>query len=519
MKNFFTKAIVAAGVMASAMVLSSVCAFATDYTSSTLTGLSYSVETNGTTKTTTWEFAGNSDKTAINAGDTLEGILVTGTGTKSFSTDNKFSVSKDMGFSVPVDENSQGGTIAITATGSNADRYLILNYEDGGDNSGKKIVPYTKAENTLNFTTSDISEDYLKFTNNPKGGDYKISKIVLTETVGVATTSEYTVSVKDVFSGEAISGFTVKLGEETVSPSAGKYTFTTGNTYVFSADGYESKDVAVTAATASSFVVELTPVAADISEAGTYSLIDGVTAENDKDTVAAGFVYAGHLTEANTGTGSMKRKNDNGVYSIEIQKKGGSSIKFTTTETFEVTVPFTSTSGTNESDLAIKNASGADVSDVVTHKGSTISEASNVTVTLEPGTYYIYSPGNSDSTKGRGARLYSVTFAAVSDITIQNANSTEYASAVSYDGKYYAVAVISADDADDTTKSTVVLAAGGQELATTGTVYSAVEFDQEYTAESFGGAAGDYLYAAEVTGVGEATDAMDKINHIMVTVE
>ena len=131
----------------------------------------------------------------------------------------------------------------------------------------------------------------------------------------------------------------------------------------------------------------------------------------------------------------------------------------------------------------------------------------------EDGKYKVYSDQNR-------LVVFGVNYTpAAASIVIQNANSTANASAVSYDGKYYAVAVISADDADDTTKSTVVLAAGGQVLATTGTVYSAVEFDQEYTAESFGGAKGDYLYAAEVTGVGEATDAMDKINHIMVTVE
>lgn len=168
-------------ILTAAMLLTSVTvnplsAFAADYTQDTLTGLTYETATVDNVKTTTWTFAPPADGAdKINAGDTVEGILITGEGSKTWNDSNKFAVSKSMGFSLPISDNCTGGTVAITSTSNNSSRYLYL------ETDPSVTVPYNTSENTVEFTSANIVDGYLSFINNPTGGDYKMSKIVLVE--------------------------------------------------------------------------------------------------------------------------------------------------------------------------------------------------------------------------------------------------------------------------------------------------------------------------------------------------
>lgn len=168
-------------ILTAAMLLTSVTvnplsAFAADYTQDTLTGLTCETATVDNVKTTTWTFAPPADGAdKINAGDTVEGILITGEGSKTWNDSNKFAVSKSMGFSLPISDNCTGGTVAITSTSNNSARYLYL------ETDPSVTVPYNTSENTVEFTSANVVNGYLSFINNPTGGDYKMSKIVLVE--------------------------------------------------------------------------------------------------------------------------------------------------------------------------------------------------------------------------------------------------------------------------------------------------------------------------------------------------
>ena len=238
-----TKRIVSS-VLALSMLITSVAVnptgvFATDYVGGQLEGYTFSTSTADGVKTSTWTFASTDDadkkdsttgEVTVNgnvdpvvaAGDTFDGITVTGTGTKSWNSGNQFSVSKTMGFDIAVAAGSTG-TVTITGTSKNTSRYLILE----GDTT--RTVPYTKDNNEIAFTADDSADGVLSFTNfdGDGGGDYKMSKIVVVENAASDdTTTTTTVADESSETTTADANSTTAADDNTEATTAGAETTT-----------------------------------------------------------------------------------------------------------------------------------------------------------------------------------------------------------------------------------------------------------------------------------------------------
>ena len=146
------------------------------------------------------------------------------------------------------------------------------------------------------------------------------------------------------------------------------------------------------------------------------------TGVTDKDAVAEGTTYAddyykvvGTVTQRLTGEGTMK--------ALEIAKNLTGALQFTTTGTADITLVVSSTGGSNTSEVALVDASGAVMAN---NEGLTqVSTTASTTLTytgLAAGTYQIVSPENADL--NRGFRVMSVN---VAEMTAGGAaTTTEY---------------------------------------------------------------------------------------------
>lgn len=477
MRKSLLKAMAGTALVVGAVAMSSVSAFA----------FGVSTTTDGTAKT--WDFS--SDNTAVNyqnlseAADIGGGIICpAGNAAKVAVGTGNLNIKSGAEIKIPVPKDSLG-TITIYGDGSNTGRKVSIE-------SSTEIAMNSNGE-SANVVAAATTDGYLTVTSS---SDYKLKKITVSLTTGTfEQDAKYKATVNltnstDTDAKVSLGSASVTVpanGSETLTAedlTKGSYSLKTDNKHVLSNDKVTVEDADVS--------VNVTITAVQPVKQGVY------TAFATKD----GFVESAANT-GKYGTGDYLSFSLSKAAVLTIEAKCGSSSNDAKSAMLFYADSEDAESGTTLFELGT-SASG-------------YSASGSKTITLPAGEYYFL--GKSPAKEGDGTTTVQITKLSVSYCAITNADSTANASAVFNDGKYYAVAVISADDVDDTTKSTVVLAAGGQELTTTDTVYSAVEFDQEYTAESFGGAAGDYLYAAEVTGVGEATDAMDKINHIMVTVE
>ncbi|MCM1535500.1 MAG: LysM peptidoglycan-binding domain-containing protein [Clostridium sp.] len=155
------------------------------------------------------------------------------------------------------------------------------------------------------------------------------------------------------------------------------------------------------------------------------------TGKKDKDPIAAGATYAESYFTLKGNDKTLQRLDKNGATSsIELQKLGESTMEFTVEGTANVTIVYSSTGGTNKSDLALVNMS--DNSKVANKDGDEVAIMTGTTKTtvifedVPAGTYQIMSPGTinilgtkedgtktdeekANSTSDRGFRLYTVT--------------------------------------------------------------------------------------------------------------
>ncbi len=119
-----------------------------------------------------------------------------------------------------------------------------------------------------------------------------------------------------------------------------------------------------------------------------------LSATADKEVLAEGafddyFTISGKVTK--------RWSSSKGVYAVELEKKSGGAIEFTTTGKAKVTVSFSSTGGSNESTLVVVDGNGANVGDVASVVGTT---ATTVTYELATvGTYKVVCPSTERNTR------------------------------------------------------------------------------------------------------------------------
>jgi hypothetical protein len=241
----------------------------------------------------------------------------------------------------------------------------------------------------------------------------------------------------------------------------------------------------------------------------TVNLLDGFTAESkedDNETLSADTILGGYATvvQADSSDSYKVKKRVNGsdekgyqVYAIEIAKQGKSSIEFTTNTRLKVIVPFSSNGGSNTSDLAIRNSAKEQVADTVNCTG--LEFAAQVVVTLDAGTYEIYSPGDTTSgdnkTSGRGARLKTITFVAP-DAEVE-ANKVAYFNDGSDD---YAIAVIDGNNVENDDIQSFYIYNGDNKSEFFKEVYKSVKIgDVEYPKSVFTNDTDAYIYGFKVS--------------------
>lgn len=126
-----------------------------------------------------------------------------------------------------------------------------------------------------------------------------------------------------------------------------------------------------------------------------------------KDPIAEGTVYADFFTIVGTKAVAQVSGSD---YSILVDKKEQVAIEFTVSGDAELSFVFSSTGGSNESQVAVKDASGNYIADVngetILSVTGTFKAAVTASYALTAGTYQIVA--NKDF-GARGARVYSVT--------------------------------------------------------------------------------------------------------------
>ncbi|MCC8097307.1 MAG: Ig-like domain-containing protein [Eubacterium sp.] len=146
-----------------------------------------------------------------------------------------------------------------------------------------------------------------------------------------------------------------------------------------------------------------------VTSTGTISLLDSaLNITTDKTAVTADTVISDYFTVV--GDGVVGRVNSNSVfYALELLQNAANSIQFTTSKAFDVTVSCASTGSSNASLINIKDSNGPVT---IMQAALTSGNTTNFTVTLPAGTYDIYNPGSSRTT-----RVSSVTFAEASEVT------------------------------------------------------------------------------------------------------
>ena len=153
-----------------------------------------------------------------------------------------------------------------------------------------------------------------------------------------------------------------------------------------------------------------TDLAVKSVSASTSSTFDAttLTATEDKEKIAEGTKFADGNLVTFGDVAKRINKNTRAVTSAEIGKNLTGGFELTVTGTALVTISYSSTGGSNTSELAVLNVS--DNSYVTNTNGETVNSitgttAAEVTYSLEAGTYRIISPEN---TYNRGTRIYTI---------------------------------------------------------------------------------------------------------------
>lgn len=196
----------------------------------------------------------------------------------------------------------------------------------------------------------------------------------------------------------------------------------------------------------------------------------------------------------------------NASYGIQVQDFDTKSFEFTTTVPLKLIIGYSSTGGSNTSDISVK-AVGAD-EDAAYGIVTGTSEKELSIDYLPAGTYRIYSPNTFEDApeNGRDVRVHTIEFAAPKKTNITDAAGTT--PAVLQNGTdFYVVSVVTQNDVDNYNK--LAQNTTQEKLASSETVYRAIQAGGlTYTASDFGGTADDFLFASIIDSQGAEADTV-----------
>lgn len=429
----------------------------------------------------------------------------------------------------------------------------------------------TGASNSVTWTSSDESVATVSSTGLVTSVAAGTATITATSTEDLTITATAAITVSAITSVTAIEisgtntltacGGTTQLSAE-VTPSDATYTsvdWSTSNFNVAAVDenglvtgvGVGEATITATAQDGSGVTAEYTVTVSNASEASVisgamtfdltdYASVDLTIPTSDEDKNGAAIITDGtvfgstYLTAEGDG---LTRRNGSTSTGIQTGARETGMFKFTTSKDLKLSVTFCSTGGKNYSDLVVldenKEVAAHSSRDAGTNNDQGTVDKTLTVLCLPAGTYYIGSPTadhgatNSDSTTSaenaaqRGARVKSIVFEdAASPVTQNAADTTPAIFESGSDNSFYVVAVIAGDDLESYASVDFDGAAGSSVGAESDTVYSAVTINgTNYTAESFGGSAGDYVYAVCVDdGENEITQTVRAYAQAMTVV-
>lgn len=508
----------------------------------------------GLKKTTTWDltfWAGQSSNKSLTDGYALStGLYIVNdpaAGSNfnkanpsymAFKHDSTKDNSQTAHLYIPVTENSTGGTLTLTMSGKNVERYLNLaDQKINYDNTTPQSVEYTSE----NFTTvSKETGKFIELTNST--GEVRISEIKLEEDLPPATPSlilnvtEAEVPVGGEFqliatkslideeviwsknedgsaninvdtngkvtvTKEAKAGETAEITAKASTYTA-KATITVrdaiNKTWDFNDESWQNFTFEGSAESATSKVNDDLTV-------GFAAAASGITIKAEKGHLNLGATGNCYFEYTAPGKGTL-------VYSVinsgitkksdqesEVSKEGARTLKingesqgYTSTGEYNYYTQIVSLEK-NETYRVQGDSNGFNL--------AALQFVEDVATVTEPGTGII------QKTKDLGTNL---------EKTMPSSNVGVYSAG---DGNYYAVSVI--PSADITKYSQVKQKSGyKQEVASSDTVYTKVDIDGEKTAEDFGGESGDYVYASKIEGAtGVGADILVKaITSVLVPV-
>ena len=316
-KSFFSKAIVAVGVMASAMALSGVATFAADkiYNFS-------NADSVAKIKTGTYTYG---DFTLTASVDDKMKIDENAKEIDDFKFTKRLSISK---FANGYLSFTTSGPADITIYGmsgkSNNTRYISL-YKSGtsdtlltdsfADNNGNAIGKYTYSLTDANGGTYKLSS---------KADGYSIYYIKVSET----TAQEVSVNLtaKDAITNSGVSGFTIKATDDSGNPTGdaitateGVYSLQTLTTYAIIADNYATKTFTVSS-TDTAKEISLTPNSFPV----TVTAKDSITGNS-----ISGFTVSASGTPLKATSGTTYSLAPNTTYTLSAD--GYDAVEFTVT--------------------------------------------------------------------------------------------------------------------------------------------------------------------------------------------
>lgn len=551
MRHFFTKAIVCAGVMASALALNGMAVFATIndtdtevdtlVTTGASVGDSYNYgsctyDTVSEKAVYTWDFNGFNETGAKVYGMNYSQLQASNGGAKLAKDGGYFKFTTDGQFDLKVTGDGTDTKINGLSFGTAV---------DGGKGAGWDDISNTEAT-----VHADSAGTYYIYRGN--GGNVTLATITISVYAEESASDKYVWAVSTAnLTGDFAS---ISADDFSVTPSTDKQSATI--TYKGSAFSTTS-EFPTTALTSTSSIVTTTStdIAGTTFKSYTYTI-------NLSDSMFEEYVATFKVASPSVGKidftkdmtdpdpDATKEKDGNAKYEdgtilkdyflttgglvyrkapcVQTAPKGTGNLYFELSESTDVKITFNTTGNKNVSDLAVKNSEtqenvsaialsfGSDSSKAAIGGSSSIVEL--IAYNLPAGKYEIYSPcvtktaketvddtadvevvsGITGSAINRGARIYDVTFSAPTTHTVAS-TLTKFD-----DETYYCVDkdityLVHAVSESDLSKDTIT----GPDGTPSEEVYTEVVFSDQssVTAESIGA---DYIYAIAVSDAGRA---------------
>ena len=498
MRHFFTKAIVCAGVMASALALNGMAVFAAQVDSVWTPG----AKIDGMTLDNTWSEQTVSTDASYKAEFTDKIFTTT-----DESTGETLTTGKVAGQTCYRSSDKTGFTIITNGDNAKVKIYATRNNKSSGT--------YIKTVGSSTYTSSEYPIQVNRYDSETNGtidaieltiasaGSHAVAfansgvelyKVVITDEA--STKADYTLDVKDHITETSLTNYTVKDSTgNVITGTTNVYNLTEGRTYTVSCPNYV--DETFTTGSNSSIYVGLISTTATNK---TLSIDDISTTSGEtstEDEVVKGFLITAGI------------KNQDGKY-IRVQNDG--TVQFELTTKGKITFEGIRSPNSNVRQLVIKKDGN-----VITYFENANSDNTG-SAFLDSGVYTICANAN-EPMQFKNVTIYGTLkdMELPSTVDITTTKSIAIPAVAYVDDTYYAIALIDPTVEGATVENgsvnlDVTVTVNGQEAVEVDEAYETVTINgTEYDATAFGGNSNQYVYGFNVDSSNVAGDVAEYI--------